>query len=93
MVTSWPPLNDSRPLDGIQPQLRSPGAWPGTIVAEVSKNYPQRDNPLALCQMFEQAIEHNRRRGYRLRDWQLSRVVGGDYINETIIAVFERAAR
>ena len=93
MVTSWPPFNDSRSLDGIQPQLRSPGAWPDTIVAEVSKNYPQGGNPLALSQMFEQAIEHNRRRGYRLRDWQLSRVVGGDYINETIVAVFERAIR
>jgi len=47
-----------------------------------------------LCQRFEDVIERNWSRGYRLIDWKYNRVVGptGVYketYNETIIAVFE----
>lgn len=65
-----------------------------TIVAEVSANWRDGE-PLGpgglICSRFESVIAANAARGYRLRDWQLSRLVcaNGD-INETIIAVFER---
>ena len=64
-----------------------------TIVAEVSKNYVEGEplNGLLLSAQFEKVIVTNDARGYRLRDWQLSRVFHApNIINETIIAVFER---
>lgn len=64
------------------------------IVAELSKNWIDGvalvDNGL-LCQLFEQCIEHNRQRGYRLHSFQLHRMMTGEReLNETIIAVFEQ---
>lgn len=69
---------------------------PMFIVAEVSKNWPL-EGTFLLSQGFEQVIETNHQRGYRLHSWRMSRVVlsnpgqlySGD-INETIIAVFEK---
>lgn len=71
------------------------------IVAEVSKNWsrngetagptaPLTDEPL-LCQLFEEIINANNRRGYDLVTFQLHRVVyePGE-LNETIVAVFRR---
>lgn len=67
------------------------------IVAEVSKNWTgQWVGPLPspsdiLCGRFEQVIEHNRKRGYRLHSWNIHRLmVDKDSLNETIIAVFEK---
>lgn len=59
-----------------------------TIVAEVSCNYPAPEGASTLSQLFEEVIGVNEGRGYVLRDWQLSRVVTGGVINETIVAVF-----
>ena len=65
------------------------------IVAEISKTWPQADQT-PICVLFEKVINTNLERGYRLKDWHLSRVVEQyefprkDRINETIIAVFER---
>ena len=69
------------------------------IVAEVSKNWPERDEPdmpRLLSQRFELVINVNLSRGYKLQSWQFSRVVthnalhAEDAVNETIVAVFAR---
>lgn len=75
---------------------------PQTIVAEVSQNYvdgvptTRAGWPNGLAQRFELVIATNEARGYRLRDWKLSRVVSPTHfgsavpnLNETIIAIFE----
>lgn len=64
------------------------------IVAEVTTNWP-KPWPVPAGEMlsgqFELVIEHNRRRGYRLHSFQVSRLMtGADQMNETIIAVFEK---
>ncbi len=70
------------------------------IVAEISKNWidgrPANGDPRLLAQIFEQVIEHNRIRGYRLHSFQLHRAItrwredtSRAELNETIIAVFE----
>lgn len=64
------------------------------IVAEVSKNWINglEVTPTGpLCKQFEDVILVNHRRGYRLLQFQLHRMmVDFDEMNETIIAVFER---
>jgi hypothetical protein len=65
------------------------------IVGEVSKNWQRGLEAVPgsglLAQRFEQMIEHNQARGYRLFQFQLHRtMVNFDEMNETIIAVFER---
>jgi hypothetical protein len=78
------------------------GAGP-FIVAEISKNWidgrPVNGDPRVLAELFERVIDVNRLRGYRLYAFQLHRVMvreGDDLhapdLNETIIAVFEKAA-
>jgi len=65
---------------------------PAFIVAEVSKNWingvPYDGVPLTIGQLFEHVINTNYARGYRLASFQLHRVSGDDWLNETIIAVF-----
>lgn len=67
---------------------------PPFIVAEVSTNWPKPwpvPRPEYIGHKFEQVIEHNRRRGYRLVTFDVSRVMqSADEMNETIIAVFEK---
>ena len=64
------------------------------IVAEISKNYyadGRSLQPFALSQLFEEVIDVNHRRGYRLLSFQLHRLMTRpNELNETIIAVFER---
>ena len=63
------------------------------IVAEVSKNWyrGQAMGGRLLAQQFEDVIEFNRQRGYRLYQFALHQVVvSPDEMNETIIAVFRR---
>ena len=65
------------------------------IVGEVSKSWingqPFNDDPRVLAELFEQMIEHNRQRGYRLHSFQIHRLlVRRDELNETLVAVFER---
>jgi hypothetical protein len=66
------------------------------IVAEVSKNWPEEDIPgmrRLLAQRFEDVINHNHARGYRLDSWRLDRFSPEPgTMNETIIAIFERRA-
>jgi hypothetical protein len=63
------------------------------IVAEVSKNWPE-EQPKLLAELFEDIINTNWERGYKLLSWQLHRFSPqADQINETIIAVFELRAR
>ncbi len=68
------------------------------IVAEIATNWP-KPWPVPTCELigakFEQVIEVNRERGYRLHSWSLNRlmvstVAGAEELNETIVAVFER---
>lgn len=63
------------------------------IVAEISKNWRAgrsvTNSTTTIAMDFEKVINTNLARGYRLRDWQLSCVIGGMDINETIIAVFD----
>ena len=67
------------------------------IVAEVSKNYPGTGFvysalPVAetLAGRFEQVINFNLDRGYRLHSWRFSQINTSDgSLNETIVAVFE----
>lgn len=66
------------------------------IVAEITKNWPWSEgvDPTLLSQRFEQVIEVNDKRGFRLNSWRLSclHVPAGrkpEGIVETIIAVFE----
>lgn len=66
------------------------------IVAEVSCNYCDGVllNPAAglLSQRFEEVLNVNHARGYRLVDFRVDRVMTGPAdLNETLIAVFERA--
>ena len=70
---------------------------PHFIVAEISKNWPESPPKPGmrrlLAERFEDAINNNWKRGYRLVDWKLDRIhdVEANTLNETIIAVFERA--
>jgi hypothetical protein len=64
------------------------------IVAEVSKSWvnglPANGSPFVLAELFEQVIEHNRQRGYRLHSFDVHRLMTRpDELNETLIAVFE----
>jgi hypothetical protein len=66
------------------------------IVAELSKNWiaglETAPGSGLLAEQFEIVIAHNHARGYRLLQFQLHRLMTGrDELNETIIAVFERA--
>jgi hypothetical protein len=71
---------------------RKEDTMPRTIVVEVSKNWrahqlPEHDD--ILGSLFEVVINENDSRGYSLHSWQLSRVGTSEYVNETIVAVFE----
>jgi hypothetical protein len=60
------------------------------IVAEVSKNWPQ-EQPKLLAELFEEIINVNWDRGYKLVSWKLHRFTPEpNQLNETIIAVFEQ---
>lgn len=68
---------------------------PQFIVGEVSKNWTGGKEDFAtgpLCQQFENVIEVNRVRGYRLHSFQVHRLMVGSCMNETVIAVFERVS-
>jgi hypothetical protein len=43
-----------------------------------------------LAQRFEDVINRNHQRGYKLMDWKFTQHWSYDETNETIIAVFER---
>jgi hypothetical protein len=64
------------------------------IVAEVSKSWINgghaSTDTRVLAELFEDVIDHNRQRGYRLHSFQVHRLVTrpGE-LNETLIAVFE----
>lgn len=67
------------------------------IVAEISKNWPEQHDERGmrrlLAERFEDVIDTNHERGYRLVDWKLDRFHweqdGETHLNETIVAVFE----
>lgn len=68
------------------------------IVAELSKNwvngYPYDGCQITISQLFEQVLNVNGARGYRLLSFQLHRVCpDAESLNETIIAAFERIQR
>jgi hypothetical protein len=65
------------------------------IVAEISKNWRNGDEVVPgsglLAQQFEQVINVNNERGYRLWSFQINRLMTSPCeMNETIIAVFVR---
>lgn len=67
---------------------------PQFIVAEISQNWQGgraiADTP-PICAQFETIIATNLKRGYKLYQFQLHRLmVDEERLNETIIAVFER---
>lgn len=64
---------------------------PPIIVAEVSKNWPN-DDKTPISKRFEEVINVNLKRGYRLRDWHMNQLITTHegFLTETIIAVFER---
>lgn len=65
---------------------------PKFIVAEISKKWPSEDPRLLLSHRFEQVINHNLERGYKLHSWKLiSAFPNTETLYETIVAVFERA--
>jgi hypothetical protein len=67
------------------------------IVAEISKNWPEIPEPdmrRLLAERFEDVINNNWKRGYRLLSWKLNRsFVDRNTLNETIIAIFEARDR
>ena len=65
----------------------------GTIVAEVSKNWPDiSGDATLLSQRFETVIQANRERGYKLHSWRFSQIPNPALkgCSETIVAVFEK---
>lgn len=61
------------------------------IVAEVSKTWNEENfNGTLLCQKFEQVINFNFNRGYKLIDWKFSATHYNAAFTESIIAVFEK---
>lgn len=60
------------------------------IVAEVTKNWTN-DTPVdnLLSNKFEDVINVNNSRNYKLIDWKISTVVNEGTLTETIIAIFE----
>jgi len=61
------------------------------IVAEVSKSWTDPTTiKEILSQKFEQVVNVNYDRGYKLVDWNISSVVHEGVLTETIIAIFER---
>lgn len=68
------------------------------IVAEVSKNWRNGVEALSgsgpLSEQFEQVVNFNISRGYRLLSFHVNRMmVSPDEMNETLIAVFVKAKR
>lgn len=66
---------------------------PKFIVAEVSKGWIDGCHAgelSILSQRFEEVINVNWERGYRLVDWRLSQLCNGNEMTETIIAVFKK---
>lgn len=67
---------------------------PRFIVAEVSKGWlggTHAGELTLVSTRFEEVIQTNWLRGYKLHSWKLSTVITPDKeCNETIIAVFER---
>jgi hypothetical protein len=60
------------------------------IVAEVSQNWPAAGHTDTVSGKFEQVINYNLKRGYKLHSWKFNQIVDSDgNLNETIIAVFE----
>lgn len=66
--------------------------WEEFIVAEVSKNWNSSGSEVPISKSFEDVININAARGYKLVDWKFTSVcTGGDRDNilETIIAIFK----
>jgi hypothetical protein len=64
------------------------------LVGEVTKTWDDGEEPdlTLVSEMFQQLINDQLGNGYRLHSWQLSRVMNGiQSINETIVAVFQKA--
>jgi len=67
------------------------------VVAEMSKNWigdqPAVVGGMLIAQSFEEIINYWSERGYKLHSFSLHRLATGtEFLNETIIAVFERSA-
>lgn len=83
---------DARGAPEIEETVRENGAF---IVAEISKNWvngwPADGRNVPISEIFEEVLNVNHRRGYRLLSFQLHRVnPDPESLNETIVAVFER---
>lgn len=63
------------------------------IVAEVNKNwfrgFPVTENGKLISNQFEEVINVNYSRGYKLKEWKYFTIINGDNLVETIIAIFE----
>lgn len=61
------------------------------IVAEISKSWTDPTSiKEILSQKFEQVINVNYNRGYKITDWKISSIIHEGVLTETIIAIFER---
>ena len=60
------------------------------IVAEITKNW-EKGTPVSdlIAQRFEEVINVNIARGYKLIDWRLSSSQTDNLLTETIVAIFE----
>ena len=64
-----------------------------TIVAEISRNWTQENKheiQHSVSRKFENVIEVNLQRGYKLDNWKFNTIVVEGEMNETIIAVFTK---
>lgn len=61
------------------------------IVAEITKNWT-KETPVSdlLSHKFEEVINVNADRGYKLTDWKLTSAVHQEVLTETIIAIFQK---
>ena len=84
----------TRPAPAKHPEIPPPER----IVAEVTRNWGVKgdESKTTLSERFEDVIEVNKWRGYKLESWQFCQVVVPVYPNafptmtETIVAVFVR---
>jgi len=59
------------------------------IVAEISKTWATDSQGPGIHALFEETIQVNIERGYTLHSWRFSQTIHGEFLVETIIAVFK----
>lgn len=69
---------------------------PPLVVAELHSLWRgddeyKTDKPTSISTSFNEALAYHEKRGYRLKDWQLTTIAENGDVLYSIVALFERA--